>query len=117
MSKEFQELIMKKLITLLFSNLLIPIIRSPEGEGLLSNISDILRGNLLNMANFLDKVAARENLTGGEIMRELNSFIRFQWDALAGVINVKFIINFFFFFIFIFIFKIFDAFNNNYFFT
>ena len=88
-SKEFQEEIMKKLMTLLFKNLLFPIIRSPESESVLSNISETLRYNLYNIANFLDKVTDRENLMGGELMRELNSFIRYQWDSLAKIIFVK----------------------------
>lgn len=39
------------------------------------------------MANFLDKIVERENLIGGEVVRELNSFIMQQWDVLAKIIK------------------------------
>ncbi len=73
-----------KLMGLLYKNLLFPKVRSPEAENLLTNVDDILRWfkyinlrtNLYNMAAYLDKVCERGIQLGGEILRDLNGFIR-----------------------------------------
>lgn len=67
-------------MTFLFKNLIFSIVRDPESENLLVGLNDgvqnkFLKNNLISMANFLDKIVDRENLIGGEVVRELNSFI------------------------------------------